>query len=61
MIQRHTQAVIITINLKVKINFTLHELNATEIMMWNYHVDDSANGRYYMILGRHLLTALGFN
>ena len=32
-----------------------------KIVMWNCHIDDSAKGRYYMILGRDLLTALGLN
>ena len=30
-------------------------------MTWNCHVDDSAKGRYDMILGRNLLTAFGMN
>ena len=30
-------------------------------MTCNCHVDDSAKGRYYMILGRYLFTALGLN
>ena len=59
--QRHTQAGSITNNLKFKIDFTLPELSAIKIVTWNCHVDDSAKGRYYMILGRYLLTALGLN
>ena len=55
------QAGNITTNLKFKIYFTLPELRATEIMMWNCHVDDSANHRYDMILGRDLLKELGLN
>ena len=57
----HTQAGNITTNLKVKIYFTIPELSATKIVMWNCHVDNSAKVRYYMILGRYLLTALGSN
>ena len=34
---------------------------ATKIVTWDYHVDDSAKGRYDVILGRYLLTALGLN
>ena len=47
-----------TTNLKVKIDFTLPELSATKIVTWNFHVDDYNKGRYGMILGRDLLTAL---
>ena len=28
---------------------------------WSFHVDKSAKGRHYMILGRDLLTASGLN
>ena len=59
--QCHTQSGNNTNNLKVKIDFTLPELSATEMMKWNYHVDEPANGRYEMILGRYLLTALILN
>ena len=30
-------------------------------MTLNFHVDDSSKGRYYIILGRYLLTTLGLN
>ena len=30
-------------------------------MTWEYHMDDSAESRHAMILGRYLLTALGLN
>ena len=59
--QWHTQAGSININLKVNIYFTLPELSATEIMGWNCHVDGSSKGRYDVILGRYLLTALWLN
>ena len=29
--------------------------------MWNCHVDDSAKGRYFIILGTDILTTLGRN
>ena len=48
----------ITTNLKVKIYITLPEFITTKIVMWYFHVDDSAKGRYYNILVRYLLTAL---
>ena len=54
-----TQAGNIITNLTIKIDFTLPELSGTKIVTCNYHVDDSAKGRYDMILGRNLLTALG--
>ena len=61
MIQWHTQGGSITTNIKVKIDFTLPELSATEILTWNCYVDDSAKGRYDMILGIDLLPSLGLN
>ena len=30
-------------------------------MTWDFHVDDSAKGRYNMILGRYVLTYLRLN
>ena len=38
--------------------FLLLEFSATKIVTWKCHVDKSTNGRYNMILGRDLLTAL---
>ena len=61
MIQWHTQAGNINNNIKVKIYLTLSELGATKIMTCNCHVDDSAKGRYDIILGIYLLTALVSN
>ena len=37
------------------------ELSATNIVTWNFHVDDFSKGRYNFLLGRGLLTAFGFN
>ena len=59
--QWHMQARNITINLKVKVYFILPALSATNVVTWKCHVDDSAKGRYNMILGRDILTELGFN
>ena len=56
--QCNTQSSIITTNIKVKIYFNLPEIRATKNMTWNCHVDESAKGRYYMILGRYILTDL---
>ena len=42
--------------LKVKIDFTLPALSATDVVTWTCHVEDSAKGRYDMILGRDILT-----
>ena len=52
VMQFHTQVGSITKNLKVNIDFTLPELSATKTVTWNFHVDDSAKGRYNIILGR---------
>ena len=59
--QWHTQDWNITTNLKVKIYFTLPALSTTDVLTWNFHVDDSAKGRYDTILGRDLSTELGLN
>ena len=47
--------------MRFKIYFTLPEFSATNILTWNCHVDDSDKGRYDIILGRYILTALGLN
>ena len=52
----HNQAGDITTNLKVKIDFTWPEFSATNILMWECHVDDFNKVRYDIILGRYLLT-----
>ena len=51
----------INTNIKVKVEFTLHKLSATNITVWKLHVDESAQGRYDMILGRYIRTELGLN
>ena len=56
VMQWYTQAGNITNDLKVKVYFTLPALSATNIVTWKCHVDESAKGRYNMILGRDLLT-----
>ena len=56
--QLHTQADNITTNLIIKIDFTSPELNATKIMTWNCHVDESAKRIYDMVLGRDIFKAL---
>ena len=52
--QWNTQAGNITTSLKIKVDFTLPTLIATNVVMWNCHEDDSAKGRCNMILGRDL-------
>ena len=59
--QWNTQSRNITTYLKVKVDFTLPALSTTNVVTWNCHVDDSAKGRYDMILGRDILTKLGLN
>ena len=43
---------------KANIYLCLPDFIATKIVMWKCHVDKSTNGRYNIILGRDLLTAL---
>ena len=50
-----------TTSKKVNVEFCLPEFGATKIVTWKCHVSKSANSRYDMILGRDLLTALGFD
>ena len=54
-----TQSGKLTTSKKAKVDFCLPELSATKIVTWKCHVDESTNGRYDIILGRDLLTALG--
>ena len=61
MIQWHTQAGNITTNHKVKVDLTLPALSTINVVTWECHVDDSANGRYDMILEKYLLTELVLN
>ena len=49
------QAGKITTNSKVRIDFTSPGISVTEIVMWNCHIDESAKGRYDMILSRDIL------
>ena len=57
----HTQAINITTNLKVKVDFTLPALSVMNVGMCRCHVDNSAKGRYNMILVRDVLTKLRLN
>ena len=57
--QWQIQAVSITTNFKVKIDFTLLALSATIVVTWKFYVDESAKGGYNMIFGRDLLADLG--
>ena len=61
VIQWHTQNGNITTNHKVKVDFTLTALSATNFGTWKFHVDDSTKGRYNMILGKYILSELWFN
>ena len=51
----HTQAVIMTTNLKVAIYFTLPALIMKIFVTCKCNVDESAKGRHDMILGRYVL------
>ena len=57
----HTQAINITTNYKVNVDFTFPALSAMDVVTWKFHVDDFAKGRYDMILGRCLLIELGLD
>ena len=59
--QWHTKDGNIATNLKVGVYFTLPALSATNIVTCRCHVDDSAKGRYDMMLGWYILTQLGLN
>ena len=45
----------ITTNLKIKLDFALPPLSATNVVMWKCYVDDFAKGSYNMILRRDIL------
>ena len=57
----NTQAGNITNNIKVKIDFTLPALSPTNVVTWKCNVDESARGRYNIILGQDILSELGLN
>ena len=61
VMQWHTQAVNITTNIKIKLDFSLPELSVTNIVTWYCHVYYSSKDRYDIILGYDILTKLGFN
>ena len=52
VMQWHTKDGNITTNYKVKKYFTLTAINATNVVMWKCHVDNSTKGRYGMTLGQ---------
>ena len=56
VMQWHMQAGNITTILKVQVYFTLLALSATNGVTWKCHVDDSAKGRYDMIIRKYLFT-----
>ena len=47
-----------TTSKKANVYFFLPKFSVTKIVTWKCHVGNSANGRYDMILGRDLLTAM---
>ena len=53
-----TQAGKFTTSKKVNLDFCLPEFSAIKTVTCKCHADDSTNGRYGIILGRYLLTAL---
>ena len=61
MIQWHTQAGNINTNLKVKVDFNVPELSATNVATWKLYADYYTKGRYNITLGRDLSTELLLN
>ena len=61
MMQLHTQAGNITSDLKFKLDFALPALSTENVVTCKCYADDSAEGRYDIILGRYILTELGLN
>ena len=53
--QWHMQAGNITINIKVKVDFTLPALSMKNFVTRKCHVNDSAKGKYNLILRQDLL------
>ena len=51
VMQWNMQAGNITTNIKVKVYFTLPSLSVKNSVTWKCHMDNSAKGRYHMILG----------
>ena len=56
--QWHKQAVNVTTNTWVEVDFILREISTTNIVTWKCQVNDSAKGRYDVILRRYLSTEL---
>ena len=61
MTQWQTKMGNLATNHKVKVDFTLPEFSATEIVMWDCHVDNSTKRRCNMILDRDISTKLRLN
>ena len=59
--QWYTQTDNITTNFNIKVDSTLPKLISTNFIMYNFHGDDSAKGRYDMILGRYLWSEFELN
>ena len=53
-----TQAGKFTAKSMANIYFNLTEFNATKIVTWKCHVDESTKGQYDVIIGRDLLITL---
>ena len=61
VMQWHTQAGNSTTNIKGIVDFTFFSLSTTHVVTYKWNVDDSANGRYDMNLGKYLSTDLNLN
>ena len=56
--QWHMQAENITTNIKVKVDFNLPALSATNVVTWRCHVDDSDKGRYDIFLVQYIFNII---
>ena len=48
-------------NQNIKVDFCLSKFSVTNVMTQQYHINDSSECKYNMILGRDLLTDLGLD
>ena len=51
----------LTSDYKVKVNFCLPDFSPMKIVKWEWHMDDSVEIRYDMVLDQYPLTMLGLN
>ena len=47
-----------TNTVKVKVDLCLPEFSSTKELTWNFHMDDSTEVQYYIIIGIYILTSM---